>query len=380
VSKGSATGANVPALQAASGTPGEDWLTIIPDAVPREGAKASPEKPGPVTAQGSVVTYSGRQTTYTQSGGKEIATAGPLDTAAGVTPPHVTAALAVIRDARAKIQHRAFDKAALTKKETVPGPGGAPVERTVSTHEGIKSAAETGETGLATSRYQEWLKKARPTGASDRQWAVFQQIMEWEGGPADIMTYDAANVTWGAGFAGLGAREKFKAGPEMLNTLFEKNPEVRAIFWRAGFSFLDRKLVVVDVDRGWKLRGLDAELYVRSNETLLSLMINVSQGEFLTDGKTPTDQGQPKPDDSMRQAVLDAQFQTFLKFTYRETDTGDADVVALKAHARHAGSGRWGLASTFTNRQALIDYLYREDPVNAKAVVPSKWPPTPAPK
>jgi hypothetical protein len=227
-------------------------------------------------------------------------------------------------------------------------------------------------TAKASADYSTWLKTAKPDGATDRQWEVFKRIMEMEGDPATVMTYDKANVTWGAGFAGLGARDEFKAGPLMLDLLFKSSPEVRAIFWEAGFSFLGQELVVVDADRGWKLRGLDAEIFVRGSHELLSLMINVAQGEFVQSGKaTP---GAPAtPDDRLRKAVLQAQFQAFLKFTFRETDTGDDDVAALKAHARHSGGSNWGEAWKHNDLTSLVRYLYSKDPGLAPSVVPEKW-------
>jgi hypothetical protein len=252
---------------------------------------------------------------------------------------------------------------------------GPPTPQDDNPKDASKKGDPNPETADASKRYMEWIEKTRPTGATDRQWQVFKRIMEWEGYTSSVMTFDAANVTWGAGFAGLGARaDKFKAGPKMLDILFKSSPQVRAIFWEAGFSFIDQELVVVDEQRGFKLRGLDAELYVRGNKTLLSLMINVAQGEFLQGGKTPKNKkGEAQPNDAIRQAVLDGQFQTFLAFTYRETDTGSPDVVALKAHARHSGGSRWGRASTFTALSDLVTFLFETDPGLASFVVPSYW-------
>ena len=116
---------------------------------------------------------------------------------------------------------------------------------------------------------------------------------------------------------------------------------------------------------------MDAELYFRASSDLLSLYVNVAQGSFLDD-KTSA-----KPRDDTRQAVLDANFATFLSHALAGSPSlgSDVDLAALKVHAAHSGFLTWGQVAGFGGIPELVEFIYghvsrqRADAI----VVEPKW-------
>ena len=206
-------------------------------------------------------------------------------------------------------------------------------KRTASRHPELESSA------AASERYLDWLRKAIPTrvreSTSDAltlmQWKVFRKLMSWEGLPSDVNAFDTANVTWGAGFATSG---KGTGLPGLMNRLFQKDPTMRTAFLEAGVT-LDsdgKTFLVVDTEKGWVLRGADAERAIRADSVLISLLVNAGQGEL---GPTAAGNGVDH-----RQTVLDANFETFLAGAGGGIPAGgDVYALALAAHAIHFAPG-----------------------------------------
>lgn len=191
-------------------------------------------------------------------------------------------------------------------------------------------------------------------------------IAKWEGDTSAINAYDSANVTWGWGFAASGRQAQ-----QLTLEVFKQSPEARDAFLRAGIVVDAKKkgyeeYIVVDTDRKWKLHGKDAERYIRANKTLLSLMVDVAQGVLPEkprqdeDGSGNKEPGRdylnffgrtaararkrdenPKADPAVAQAVLDANFETFLANTMNgsdkilEDEDWTVEQAALAAHAIH---------------------------------------------
>jgi hypothetical protein len=99
---------------------------------------------------------------------------------------------------------------------------------------------------------------------------------------------------------------------------------------------------------------MDGELYFRASSDLLSLYVNVAQGSFLD--KQPG--GQPGGD--TRQAVLDANFATFLNHALAGNPPlgADVDLAALKIHAVHSGFLGWGAVGGFGSIPELVRFIY----------------------
>lgn len=215
---------------------------------------------------------------------------------------------------------------------------------------GIDAQHGDDATKAASARYDEWLKTAIPalaTGPEDPRLITFRALFPAEGNPAAVMTYDQTNVTWGVGWAGKGGAG-VGACEQMMARLFNQDPGSKQAFWDAGVAIDGTDLVVVDLTRRSKLRGIQAEQYYRTQPELLSLMVNVAQGELLS----PDQKG---PDQHMRQRVLDAQFETFLNLTLRGLDLNSMGrpVWALAAHANHGGLNGGALHGLQTREQAV---------------------------
>jgi hypothetical protein len=246
----------------------------------------------------------------------------------GGDPAAVTAALKAIEAARAAIDDRPLNT---VKKD------GPRVPR-----DGFQSKADD-----KTKDYNTWLGDAgtNPRLAADPKdirWRVFKRVFKAEGSPSDIMTYDATNITWGVGFSGMGS-PGVGLTEQMMSRLFNQSPETRDVFWRAGVTVVGTDLYVVEVKdaangKGDKLKNTAAENHLRLQTKLLSLMTNVTQGY--------TETGQKDPNKAIRQDNLDAQYETFLNNTLRNSDgiidTMDETAAAVAAHAVHSGQHSWG--------------------------------------
>jgi hypothetical protein len=238
----------------------------------------------------------------------------------------------------------------------------------------------------ASTDYLAWLKAptTKPTqcaDTNDMRWKVFRRMMDWEGMTSAVNTYDKANVTLGAGFAGAagGAVQPKGQAQELMGDLFSRSPAAAGMFLAAGLAVDKGEFVVADPARKWKLRGMDAELYVRANKDLMSLYVNVAQGTFLDD------KGDKAPRDDTRQAVLDANFATFLNHALAGNPPlgSDVDLAALKVHAAHSGFLTFAQVGGFGSIPDLVAFIYKTvSRQRAEAiVVEPKWralaPPSP---
>jgi len=367
------TAAPDPAAPAAAATLDKsDWRQVLPEAKARDG-KGLGNKSGHSSAQGELVAYRAGKgnvptVTYNERKGEEIAEAGPLPD--GVTQADVDAVAAKVAGARGSVRDRFMR---LTQSD-VKGADFYGYESTPKLDQGLannkgRSAeqfkaqdANWQQTVDASTEYLAWLNdpKTKPSqcsDATDMRWRVFRRMMDWEGMTSAVNTFDKANVTLGAGFAGSagGAVQPKGQAQELMADLFARSPEVAGIFMGAGLTVADGGFVVVDTERKWKLKGMDAELYVRANKDLMSLYVNVAQGVFLGEDKTDK-----TPRDDPRQAVLDANFQTFLGHALAGNPPlgSDVDLAALKVHAAHSGFLTFGQVGGYGSIAELVKFIY----------------------
>jgi hypothetical protein len=360
-----------------------DWKDVIPEAVVKAPDKAQAYSASAKNAHAAMTDFGSTMFSYHQAGEGDkqhrIAQAGDLSS--GVTQVDVDAAVAQIVEARATIQHRYLPKtdaggyrgyssttgsdAGLAKQMAKKKPSARAVQES-NAHPDWKHGTDTAES------YKQWLDTAVPTSVknakTDKKWLIYKTMMPWEGDPSAVNAYDKANVTWGSGFAASGGQVQ-----ELTQLVFAKDTDLRDEFHKAGIAIEGGDYVVVDTGNKWKLRGKDAELYIRSNTELLSLMINAAQGtqpksatlgpavspfvdrpasffDYLNPWGRQTQadaaSAQKQRDEksaNARQAVLDANYEMFLLKALANIppsvlswDTGQA---ALAAHAVHAAPG-----------------------------------------
>jgi hypothetical protein len=356
---------------AAAGVDKADWRQVLPEAKARDG-KGLGNQSGHSSAHGDLVAYRAGKgnvptVTYNERKGEEIAEAGPLPP--GVTQADVDAAAAAVAGARGNVRQRFMR----TTQSSVEGADFFGYESTPKLDQGL--ASNTGrsatqfkaqdehwqDTADASTEYLKWLnapttKPSQCSDPTDMRWRVFRRMMDWEGMASAVNTFDKANVTLGAGFAGSagGAVQPKGQAQELMADLFTRSPEAAGMFLGAGLAVDKGEFVVVDPARKWKLRGMDAELYVRANKDLMSLYVNVAQGTFLDD-KT-----QAAPRDDTRQATLDANFATFLGHALAGNPPlgSDVDLAALKVHAAHSGFLNWGQVGGFGGIPELVKFIY----------------------
>jgi Domain of unknown function (DUF4157) len=239
----------------------------------------------------------------------------------------------------------------------------------------------------AAGEYNQWAESALPTGmtkdkngnVSDWRWAVFKwfQKPRAEGKVGTITTFDRT-LTVGPGFSSKGGQAQ-----NVIGKTFKLLSEIESVAFAAGLSVdADGTMKVVDTDKKWILDGQDAAAYVETNVSLLSLLVNVSQGVQPVDtgadaspswwpsffGPPPVNVGQAAPlvvvppstiapveRDKQRQALLDAEWQQFVDGTLLGIDslvqranwaTLKSDVrlksAILAAHAKHSRPGIFG--------------------------------------
>lgn len=360
------------------------WMGIIPDAVAASGDKKQNTVPSDTNAHGPLTDFRARTFSYHSAGQRseehEIATGSPL--APGVKASDVDQAIAAIRTARAALLPRYLAPKGGDHSGYMSTTAQDEALATNMSQEKPSKWAIEGTAGLdwkkgtdAAQSYTTWLATALPTSLKDqkdKKWLVYKKVSLWEGNTSAINAYDRANITWGSGFAASGGQAQ-----ELTQKVFEKSPQSRDAFFNAGIA-LDNKsqYVVVDVDKKWKLRGFDAELYIRASTVLQSLMIDVAQGllppavapapkDDRMSGRNPYSsyyinpllQLQPGKNWSTafreiiqemkaepKQAVLDANYETFLENALSGIPSGiltgwGVDEIALAAHAIHAAPG-----------------------------------------
>ena len=350
-----------------------DWIVIVPDAQLAAGAtpKIAPHG-GQPDAAGPLVVFTsqsqtGPETHYqTDQSGTDVVVQGPLSQ--GVSADEVDAICQKVADARAKI-HERYMQVNATGYWATPG-----TEKALAAGKGLTAAqnkeiadfqsrnANWAEGPQATAEYGKWLATALPTGVTDGKdprWQIFQRVFPWEGNPSTINAYDRANVTWGVGFAPPAQVQS------MIERVFAKSPEAKAAFLHAGITVdNNHQFLVVDPDKKWKLRGRDAELYIRGNRRLLSLLENVAQGVFQEEFQHRA-ASSPDP----RQAVLDAQFETFVANALSGIPASllnhpDLDFKALAAHSIHGLSGfyNWTDLAKLSTLKQLVQYIWDTGP------------------
>jgi hypothetical protein len=183
----------------------------------------------------------------------------------------------------------------------------------------------------AAADYRSWAQTALPKGvkATDWNWQVFKKIQGLEGQAGRFTTYDRT-LSVGAGFSTSGGQTQ-----AIVGRTFDLLPEVKALAYAAGLIVsASGGMAVVDTDKKWILRDQDADAYIQVQPQLLSLLVDVSQGEV------PTGSGQPDEKAIQRQAFLDVQWQQFLAGTLAgvtaRVQGWHIDSAVLAVHAKHA--------------------------------------------
>jgi hypothetical protein len=348
-----------------------DWRQVLPDAQPA-GGQGLGNRAGNATAQGPLIGYApgaGNLPTasYGTRGGQPVAEAGA--TAAGVTQADIDAVAAAVATARSGVRERFLR----VTQSSVPGADYFGYESTPRLDAGLAGNTQRSaqrfkaadpnwqQTADASADYTTWLRDpaTKPTqcaDANDMRWRVFRRMMDWEGSPSAVNTFDKANVTLGAGFAGAagGAVQPQGQAQELMANLFASSPQAAGLFLAAGLTVVNGDFVVVDPVKKWKLHGMDAELYIRANPDLLSLYVNVAQGSFLADKSTAG------PPADTRQATLDANFATFLNHALKSDPPlgADVDLAALKVHAAHSGNISFGQVAGLGSIADVVAFVY----------------------
>jgi hypothetical protein len=179
--------------------------------------------------------------------------------------------------------------------------------------------------------YRAWARTARPKGVqqTDWSWQVFERIQGLEGQAGRFTTFDRT-LSVGAGFSTSGGQTQ-----AIIGATFDRLPEVKAAAYAAGLIVsASGGMAVVDTDRRWILHGQDADAYLQVQTQLLSLLVNVSQGDV------PTGAGRPDEQDLQRQTFLQVQWEQFLAGTLAGVTPRvrgwPIDSAVLAAHAKHA--------------------------------------------
>jgi hypothetical protein len=183
----------------------------------------------------------------------------------------------------------------------------------------------------AAAGYKSWAQTALPSGvkATDWEWQVFQKIQSLEGQAGRFTTFDRT-LSVGAGFSTSGGQTQ-----AIVGRTFDLLPDVRALAYAAGLIVsASGGMAVVDTDRKWILRDRDADAYIQTQTQLLSLLVDVSQGDV------PTGTGSPDDQTKQRQTFLDVQWKQFLGGTLAGVTPRvrgwPIDSAVLAAHAKHA--------------------------------------------
>ena len=141
-------------------------------------------------------------------------------------------------------------------------------------------------------------------------------------------------------------------------------------------------MTVVDTEKKWILQGQDAAAYIQTEVSLLSLLINVSQGVQPVDGSA-SDSGTSSSIEQSRQcqALLDAEWQQFLRGTLANMTSlvqgWPLDSAVLAVHAKHAQPGNFPY--TFWNTQngpdlaTMVTAIYDKAGASAKYICTGKF-------
>jgi hypothetical protein len=195
----------------------------------------------------------------------------------------------------------------------------------------------------AAKDYNQWAKSALPTGVKDGDWnwQVFKKIQGLEGQEGRFTTFDKT-LSVGPGFSTSAGQTQ-----QVIGKTFNLLPEVKAVALAAGLTVdASGAMSVVDTAKKWILEGQDAAAYLQTDVSLLSLLVNVSQGTQPVDGNDGNDSSEaPAEEEKQRQALLDVEWQQFLGGTLAGV-TGlvqgwPLDSAVLAVHAKHAQPGNF---------------------------------------
>ena len=207
----------------------------------------------------------------------------------------------------------------------------------------------------AAADYLKWESTALPAGvkATDWNWQVFKKIQGLEGQEGRFTTFDKT-LSVGPGYSTSGGQTQ-----QVLGKTFKILPEVAKIAFDAGLTVdLGGAMAVVDPQKRWILNGQDAAAYLQTDTSLLSLLVNVSQGTQPVDpaqaapsgataGTTAPAAGTAAPDEQskQRQGLLEAEWAEFVGVTLNGL-TGmvkgwPIDSAVLAVHAKHGQPGNF---------------------------------------
>lgn len=227
----------------------------------------------------------------------------------------------------------------------------------------------------AAKDYNQWVKSALPTGVqdSDWNWQVFKRIQGLEGQEGRFTTFDKT-LSVGPGYSTSGGQTQ-----QVIGKTFNLLPEVKSVAFDAGLTVdASGGMNVVDTDKKWILDSQDAAAYVQTEVSLLSLLVNVSQGAQPVDASgavAPDEQGK------QRQALLDAEWRQFLSGTLAGVtslvQSWPLDSAVLAVHAKHAQPGNFPF--TFWNGQngpdlaTMVAAIYAKVGASAKYICTGKY-------
>jgi hypothetical protein len=273
---------------------------------------------------------SGAAPTFTYKDAKDIRT----DPATG-TPQGGVGGTA-LADAQAAVDAAALKAAGDAAVQQIVGGRSSipdrPMKRSANNNAGYDYNPDTDPTA---KDYNTWSKSALPTGvqATDWNWQVFKKIQDLEGQEGRLTTFDKT-LTVGPGYSTSAGQ-----GQQVLAKTFDALPEVKAAAFAAGLTAdSSGGMTVVDTDKKWILTGQDAAAYVQVTPSLLSLIVNISQGTLPIAGADPA--AAQNEQTKQRQTFLDAEWQQFLDGSLNGVSSlvkgWPLDSAVLAVHAKHA--------------------------------------------
>jgi hypothetical protein len=252
-----------------------------------------------------------------------------------------------------------------------------PMGRSLNNNAGYDYNPDT-DTDAAAKDYNKWVASALPTGVggSERNWQIFQQIKQLEGQEGRFTTFDKT-LSVGPGFSTSGGQTQ-----QVLGKMFDLAPELEPVAFAAGLIVdASGDMTVVDTEKGWILDGQDAAAYLQTSTSLLSLLVNISQGVQPLNGGGGAGATSSPEQSKQRQALLDAEWQQFLKITLAGMTTlvqsWPLDSAVLAAHAKHAQPGNFPFSfwdsHNNSDLSAMVDAIYDKVGDSAKYICTGKY-------
>jgi Domain of unknown function (DUF4157) len=235
------------------------------------------------------------------------------------------------------------------------------------------------DTDPAAREYSQWTKSALPTGVkdSDWDWQVFKKIQGLEGQEGRFTTFDKT-LSVGPGYSTSGGQTQ-----HVIGRTFNLLPEVKSVAFDAGLT-LDASgaMTVVDTDKRWILESQDAAAYIQTEVSLLSLLVNVSQGTQPVRVRAGDSLAvAPEEQKEQRQALLDTEWRQFLDGTLANMTSlvqgWPMDSAVLAIHAKHAQPGNFPF--TFWNTHddpglaTMVAAIYGKVGESAKYICTGKY-------